>query len=64
MKTDEKEFSKDSEQLGAKNGVKGATVRASVYRTGSYFGITPMKLANGRLLWPDVQLGVERTRAK
>jgi hypothetical protein len=64
MTTAETKYDKDTESFAAANGVKGHSVRARMCRTGSYFGITPMKLANGRLLWPDVQLGVEKTRAK
>jgi len=33
--------------------VKPATVRVRFCRTGSYFGIRPKKLPNGRLAWPD-----------
>jgi len=34
-------------------GVEQQTVRGRVCQTGSYFGIVPSKLINGRLLWPD-----------
>jgi hypothetical protein len=30
--------------------------RARLCRTGSYFGIRPLKLANGHLAWPAVQV--------
>lgn len=46
----------DTDAFGALNGVKGASVRARYCRTGSYFGVIPRKLANGRLLWPHVQV--------
>lgn len=36
--------------------VKPQTVRARLCNTGSYFGIKPKTLANGRLLWPSVQI--------
>lgn len=49
-------YTTDTDEFGALQGVKGASVRARYCRTGSYFGITPRKLANGRLLWPHVQL--------
>ncbi len=39
------------------NLVKAASVRSRVSRTGSYFGVRPMKLANGRVAWPAVQVG-------
>lgn len=34
--------------------VKPTSVRARVCRFGSYFGVVPERLANGRLLFPDV----------
>lgn len=49
-------FPLDTDTFAARNQVKGQSVRARVCRTGSYFGITPKKLANGRLAWPDVQV--------
>jgi hypothetical protein len=34
-------------------GVQGISVRIHTYKSGgSYFGIKPEKLPNGRLLWP------------
>ncbi|WP_407280126.1 hypothetical protein U5817_06720 [Aromatoleum evansii] len=48
----------DTDTFAARNQVKGQSVRARVCRTGSYFGVTPKKLANGRLAWPDVQVAV------
>ncbi len=45
-----------AEQFAALNQVKSQTVRARLCRTGSYFGIVPLKLANGRLAWPAVQV--------
>lgn len=38
------------------NQVKSQSVRARLCRTGSYFRVKPMKLANGRLEWPAVQV--------
>lgn len=32
--------------------VKPASIRIRLCETGSYFGVKPMKLPNGRLLWP------------
>lgn len=49
-------FNIDTDTFAAKQGVKGQSVRSRVCRFGNYFGITPKKLANGRLLWPDVQV--------
>lgn len=34
-------------------GLQPETLRKAVAATGSYFGVTPTKLPNGRLLWPD-----------
>lgn len=48
-------FNRNTEQFAALNGIKPQSVRAQVCRTGSYFGITPLRLANGRLMWPDKQ---------
>jgi len=45
-----------AEQFAALNQVKSKTVRARLCRTGSYFGVRPLKLANGRLAWPAVQV--------
>jgi hypothetical protein len=47
-----------TETFAARNGVKPQSIRARVCRTGSYFGVTPRHLANGRLLWPNVQVAV------
>lgn len=44
------------EQFAASNQVKAQSVRARLCRTGSYFGIRPVKLANGRLAFPNVQV--------
>lgn len=45
-----------AEQFAALNQVKAQSVRARLCRTGSYFGVRPVKLANGRLAWPAVQV--------
>lgn len=45
-----------AEQFASLNQVKSQSVRARLCRTGSYFGIRPLKLANGRLAWPAVQV--------
>lgn len=42
--------------FAAKNFVKAESVRSRVCKFGSYFGIVPEKLANGRLAFPDVQV--------
>ena len=45
-----------ADEFAALNQVKSQSVRARLCRTGSYFGIRPLKLANGRLAWPAVQV--------
>jgi len=42
-----------TESLAEKLKLKPQSIRARVCRTGSYFGLIPQKLPNGRLLWPD-----------
>ena len=55
----EKIYGLDTEPFAARNGVKAQSVRARYCRTGSYFGIVPKKLRNGRLKWPDEQAEAE-----
>ena len=45
-----------TEQFAARQMVKPESVLSRLCRTGSYFGIRPVKLANRRLLWPDFDL--------
>lgn len=47
-------YNLSTDQFSARHMVKGQSVRAQLCRTGSYLGVRPMKLANGRLLWPDI----------
>lgn len=42
-----------TETLAVQCGVRPQSIRVRLCRTGSYFGIQPRKLANGRLMWPD-----------
>ena len=49
-------YDRSTEQFAALNQVKAQSVRARVCRTGSYFGVRPIKLANGRTVWPPVQV--------
>lgn len=53
-------YALDTNEFAARNHVKAHSVRARVSTTGSYFGVFPKKLVNGRLVWPDVQ--VEATK--
>lgn len=40
-------------EFAASMGVKGDSVRRRLCVTGHYLGIRPIKLPNGRLLWPE-----------
>lgn len=40
-------------QLAKSIGINGTSIHRRVCLTGSYFGVKPTKLPNGRLLWPD-----------
>ncbi|WP_423381094.1 monooxygenase [Burkholderia sp. LMG 32019] len=39
--------------LAYRLGVRPETLRVALCRTGSYFGVKPAKLPNGRLVWPN-----------
>ena len=54
--TQTQKYELSADQFAALNQVKSQSVRARLCRTGSYFGVRPMKLANGRLAWPAVQV--------
>lgn len=41
-----------TERLAEGLGIKPGSIRSRYCRTGSYFGVRPLKLPNGRLLWP------------
>lgn len=41
-------------EFAALNGVKPGSVISRLSREHSYFGVTPERLANSRLLWPPV----------
>lgn len=49
----EKKFRTTSE-FAEPFGVKGASVRRAYCVNGHYMGVRPIKLPNGRLLWPAV----------
>lgn len=56
MNTVNTKYELSAEQFAALNQVKAQSVRARLCRTGSYFGVRPLKLASGRLVWPAVQV--------
>ena len=50
------QYTLSTEQFAAMNMIKAQSVRARVTRFGSYYGISPVKLVNGRTVWPAVQV--------
>ena len=40
-------------QFAQKVGIRPESIHARVCRFGSYFGVVPQKLPNGRLFWPN-----------
>lgn len=51
-----REYRLSCEEFARLNQVKPQSVRARLCRFGSYFGVTPAKLQNGRLAFPSVQV--------
>lgn len=45
-----------TKEFAERNAIKAGSVLQRLNEHGHYFGITPLKLANGRLLWPNVQV--------
>ncbi len=41
-----------TEDLAGQLGLKPETIRKAAAKSGSYYGIVPQKLPNGRLIWP------------
>ncbi len=41
-----------TEKFATQCGVLPQSIRVRMCRTGSYFGVKPRKLSNGRLMWP------------
>jgi hypothetical protein len=48
------EYPLSTAEFAARNLVDAKSVRVRLSRTGSYFGIRPLKLASRRTLWPDL----------
>lgn len=44
-------------------GVRPNTLRVALNKKGHYFGIEPVKLPNGRLLWPADQVAAVQSGA-
>lgn len=51
-----------TEGLATALGLRPASIRVHLCRRGSYYGLTPDRLPNGRLLWPSDS--VERLKAQ
>lgn len=49
-------YDQTTTQFAKLNGVTAPAVANRLCLHGNYFGIKPIKLANGRLLWPSVQV--------
>lgn len=49
-------YDQNTKEFARLNQVEAASVIARICRTGSYFGIRPVKLANGRLAFPAIQV--------
>lgn len=52
----QEEFTLSCEEFARLNQIKPQSVRARLCRFGSYYGIKPKKLINGRLAFPAVQV--------
>jgi hypothetical protein len=46
-------FNISTEVLAQYLNLRPQSIRARLCRTGSYFGVRPQRLPNGRLLWPE-----------
>lgn len=42
----------NTEQLAAALHLKAQSIRKRFCQTGAYYGVRPVKLPNGRLMWP------------
>ncbi|MGH8777569.1 monooxygenase [Paraburkholderia sp.] len=40
-------------RLAKQLGLRAESLRVALCRKGSYFGVRPLKLPNGRLVWPE-----------
>lgn len=53
-----------TEEVANAAGVKPASIRERVSRTGDYFGLRPRRRPNGRLEWPPNHIELLRTYAR
>jgi hypothetical protein len=56
------EFALSTKQFAEINMVKPESIHSRLCRFGSYFGIMPVKLANGRMAWPQEQARADTHR--
>lgn len=49
------EYTLTTSEFAKLNRVKSTSVRQQLYRSGSYFGVVPVRHANRYLLWPAVR---------
>lgn len=55
---DDEFYTLTSERFASIHGIKPESLRKRLSDQGTYFGVTPRKLPNGRLMWPSVQISV------
>jgi hypothetical protein len=48
------EFPLDTNAFAERQGIRPQSLRVRLSKTGSYFGVRPLRLANRLLRWPDV----------
>lgn len=51
-----KKYELNTQQFAALNQLLPQSVRARLCRTGSFYGVVPLKLASGRLAFPAIQV--------
>jgi len=54
----------NTEKLAAALHIKQQSIRKRLCETGTYYCLRPVKLPNGRLLWPEDSLALLRGSAK
>lgn len=54
MQNEKTRYNTSTNELAQRFGVKGDTVRRNLCVRGHFLSLRPLKLPNGRLLWPDV----------
>lgn len=49
-------YSATTREFARLNGIQATSLTVHLCKHGSYYGIKPKKLVNGRLLWPAITL--------